>query len=600
MKTLILKLRGSSIRVKFRLLFCVVVFGLVLVGMSSVATSDKLYDSIKNMYNKDMQSVIQVKNMMIDFRTASTYLERMYESEGETAENWHWNDYDLNIKLLDQHRAEFGRLQGAGDENAQLQQLDAYIVQYKEIANQVKALVDQKDYDGAKQLYVESGMSLQKNAQNLMESLESSVIYSIDRVYNEQKSAGERGMISNLILLFVISVLVILISNQIRRSIEKPVSKLQKLMAKAADGDLRVKSDIQGKSEMASLSQSFNEMIRGLRELVSNIQAGTQQIISGASEVAKNTSRSYLNAEQTTKTMDHVDEQVNMQRATMLETTVAMEEMSRAIQDIADSTGSASDFTTEASQHSESGTVQMQLAIEQMTRIRAAVENTIDVIKGMDERSVVIQKVVNAIKDISNQTNLLSLNASIEAARAGEHGRGFSVVAEEVRKLSEESHRSLRDIEQAMAGIQNDMQQVHESMIHVQEDVNQGEDTLQQAGHIFMKINEQVQQVAGMMQNMSAATEEMSAGSEEVTASTIEVSKIAEQSMVATNEVNTMTQEQLSSMNEISKTMDALCLMADRLEALVNQFEMEDEAVEMEEDVQPELQQSDQFNVGVA
>lgn len=590
MKTLITKVRESSIRMKFRLLFCVVVIGLVFVGLASAGTSNKLLTSMNDMYHDDVQSIIQVENMMIDFRAASSFLERMFESKDEYSAGWHWNDYELNVALMEKDQATFVKLQGEANGNAQLQQLDTYLSQYKEVASKVKELVDQKDYDGAKQLYTESGMPVQKNAFNQMESLEASVIYSIDRMFKEEKSAGQRGIIINLILLVVISVLVVMISNQIRRSIEKPVSKLQKLMEKAAEGDLRVRSDIQGKNEMAYLSQSFNEMIRGLRELVSHIHEGTHQIISGASEVAKNTSRSQLNAEQTAKTMDLVGEQVNMQRATMLETTVAMEEMSRGIQDIVDSTSRASDFTSEASGHSESGTAQMQMAMEQMTRIRAAVENSVALITEMNRRSASIQKVVNAIKDISNQTSLLSLNASIEAARAGEHGRGFSVVAEEVRKLSEESNHSLRDIEQAMAGIRNDMQKVQESMIHVQEDVNQGEETLQQAGHSFMEINEQVQQAAGMMQNMSAATEEMSAGSEEVTASTIEVAKIAEQSMVATNEVNAMTQEQLSSMNEISKTMDDLCAMANRLERLVNQFEMDEEASEVEDHVPSEQQ----------
>lgn len=577
-------------KLKFRVLLCVIIIGVLVAGLSSAGTSNRLLGSMKEMYGRDMQSIIRVESMMINFKTSSTYLERMFESEDQFSVVWHWNDYDLNMSLTDKDRLAFQKLQGTSDEDAQQKQLNTYLTQYKQLAVNVKELVDKQDYTGAKQLYTDSGMALQKNVVNEIKALESAVIYSADKVYKEQRTSGQIGVITNLIILILICVLAWVITHQIKQSIQGPVLKLQRLMAKAADGDLRVKSDFKGNNEMGHLSESFNEMIRGLRELVTHIYEGTSQIIDGASAVSKNTSLSQANAEDTVKTMNLVGGQVNTQRHTLIETTHAMEEMSRGIQDIVDSTGQASDFTTEASVHSETGAAQMKLAMEQMTRIRAAVENTVSLITEMNERSASVQKVVYVIKDISNQTSLLSLNASIEAARAGEHGRGFSVVAEEVRKLAEESSQSLKDIEQAMAGIRNDMVKVYESMQHVQADVNEGEQALQQAGYSFMDINEQVQQAAGMMQNMSAATEEMSAASEQVTASTIEVSKIAEQSMVATNEVSVKTQEQLNSMNEISKTMDDLCSMASRLEALVMQFEMGDAVIQEEDHASVEQQ----------
>lgn len=577
-------------KLKFRVLLCVIVIGVLVAGLSSAGTANRLLVSMKEMYNRDMQSIIRVENMMINFKTATTYLERMYESGDKDSVVWHWNDYDLNMSLTDKDRLAFQKLQGTSDEDAQQKQLHTYLTQYKQLAEHVKELVDKQDYAGAKQLYTDSGMAIQKNIVNQMNAMESAVIYSADKVYSEQRASGQIGLITNLIILILICVLTWVITHQIKQSIQGPVFKLQRLMAKAAAGDLRVKSEFKGNNEMGRLSESFNEMIRGLRELVTHIHEGTSQIMEGASEIAKNTSRSQVNAEDIAKTMNMVGGQVNTQRLTMIETTHAMEEMSRGIQDIVDSTGQASDFTTEASIHSDTGTAQMKLAMEQMTRIREAVENSVSLITEMNERSASVQKVVYVIKDISNQTSLLSLNASIEAARAGEHGRGFSVVAGEVRKLAEESNQSLREIEQAMAGIRNDMVKVYESMHHVQADVNEGEQTLQQAGYSFMEINEQVQQAAGMMQNMSAATEEMSAASEQVTASTIEVSKIAEQSMVATNDVSVKTQEQLNSMNGIAKTMDDLCSMAGRLKALVMQFEMGDAAIQAEDHAPTEQQ----------
>lgn len=574
MNRVIAKMRESSIKVKFRILFGIILNGILLVGLLNTVTSNRLLSNMNDIYHNDVNAIFQVENMRSSFDTVASVVELMYENRNEQAISWHWDDYELHIAKFEKFQAELEQLNRKPEEITQLHQLSTHLTEYKQVAEQVKELALNEDYDGAAELYSASGVSLHKDIMAQLESLRAGVANYIEQVFQEQGSIKTRDFTINMIVLVLISVLSAICIFQIRNSIEGPVSKLQNWMAKAAAGDLRVKSDIQGNNEMGHLSQSFNEMISGLRELVARIQVGTNQIIEGASEVARNTSQSMLCAEQTVQTMNYVGEQVNMQRNTMHETTIAMEEMSRGIQDIVDSTGLASDFTTEASEHTGYGATQMKLALEQMSRIRTAVENSVHLIVEMNNRSASVQKVVNAIKDISRQTNLLSLNASIEAARAGEHGRGFSVVAEEVRKLSEESNRSLRAIEQTMAGIQDDMQNVYEAMVHVQLDVNKGEETLQYAGQTFMEINDQVQQAAGMMQNISAATEEMSAGSEQVAASTVEVANIADQSMAAANKVDAMTREQLNSIQEVLKTMDNLCMLAIDLETLVNQFEM--------------------------
>lgn len=581
MKTLFVKMDESSIKLKFRILLSVLLIGFILSGLLSHGTSNRLLSSMNSMYNRDMKSIIHIENMMINYQQASIFLELMIESRDPGSIPWHWADYESNMTEVEQSRSSFIDLQNSAANNTEQDQLSSSINQYKQFATEVMGLLDKQDYDGANQLYLDQGIKLQKNAYNEMKSLETNVLHSAEQIYTTQQAEGKWDIWIGIILLVVVCAISFLLSGQIRNSILRPVQKMQELMAKAASGDLRIHSQISGKNEMSQLSRSFNEMINGLRTLVSSIQSSTAQIMHGTAAVAVNTDKSQRNAERTALTMNQVGNQVSIQRDSTMETTKAMEEMAHSIQEIVNSTGNANDFTTGTSKISESGTAQMWLAIDKMNRISEAVEKTISIVMGMSTRSTSVQNVVSGIKDISKQTSLLSLNASIEAAHAGEHGRGFNVVAGEVRKLAEQSNQSLYDIENAMSEIRKDIMLIAHSMKEVQQYVNEGESTLKHAGQSFMGINEQVQQFAAMMQNMLAATEEMSASSQEVTSATIEVYKIAERSMVATNEVSEMTQEQLESMTQISGTMDKLNEMAYRLETLVKQFQMDKETLKM-------------------
>ena len=579
MKSLFAKMDACSIKLKFNIFLGIVLLGVVIIGLQSHQTSNQILDEMNSMYNRDMMSVIHVESMMVNYKEAALFLERMIESRDDSnAADWHWSDYASNMNQLEQSRASLSELQKKYGLDTEQDELDTYITQFKQVAAETKNFVDNGNYDEAKQLYADQGASLQTLVFNQMKSLESQALSHAEQAYQEQLAEGNTSIRLNIIFMIATCVVGGLLAYQIRQSILRPIYKLQRLMTKAASGDLSVSSPISGNNEMSQLSNSFNEMIKGIRTLVSSIQQSTSQVILSTSTVVENTNKSQHSTEKTAETMMLMEEQVNRQRVSTMESATAMEEMARGIQDIVDTTTEVCNFTSEASTSTETGTDQMRMAVAEMTRIRQAVEKTVEIIKEMHTRSDSVQHVIKAIKDISSQTSLLSLNASIEAARAGEHGRGFSIVADEVRKLAEQSNQSLHDIELTMSGMKHNMEHVTEAMKEVVQCVNQGEDTLQHAGHSFTKIHEQIQQIVEMMENVSAATEEMSAVSQEVAASAAEVYKIAERSMEKTNEVNTMTQEQLISMTVISNTMDNLHQLAHQLEELVHQFELNEDS----------------------
>lgn len=352
-------------------------------------------------------------------------------------------------------------------------------------------------------------------------------------------------------------VFIIVIAFLIRRLV-KPLTELSVLSTRVAAGDLTVSIPVRSKDEIGVLSDSFNTMIAQIKHLVTDVKTTADQVAESSQQltvIAKQTSQSSY---EISGSIQEVAAGSDTQMQGAEESKAAMEEIAIGIQRIAESSSAVSELSMDATESVEQGNQVVQLTVNQMAQIRNSVSRSEAITQSLLNQSEKIEHIVSIIGNVAMQTNLLALNASIEAARAGEHGRGFGVVAQEVRKLAEQT----KDSTEQIAGMLNTViaftKELAEAMGENTEQAEQGTLIVQEAGEHFSKIWTSVQQVTEQIQEVSAAAEEMSAGSEEVAATLDNLASIAKDSSLNTQSVAASTEEQLAIVEEISDTATLL------------------------------------------
>jgi methyl-accepting chemotaxis protein len=328
----------------------------------------------------------------------------------------------------------------------------------------------------------------------------------------------------NLLLLATVLALAfgMLAAWAITRQIVIPLSQTLKVAERVAAGDLTQNLISERQDELGQLQRAMQSMTLGLRELIGGISDGVTQIASAAEELSAVT-------EQTSAG-------VNSQKVETDQVATAMNEMTATVQEVARNAEEASKAAVAADQQAREGDKVVGEAIAQIERLAKEVGNSTEAMGHLKRESDKIGSVLDVIKSVAQQTNLLALNAAIEAARAGEAGRGFAVVADEVRSLAQRTQKSTEEIEELIVGLQTGTQQVATIMDNSRSLTDSSVELTRRAGGSLESITRTVSAIQSMNQQIAAAAEQQSAVAEEINRSVLNVRDVSEQTSAASEE----------------------------------------------------------------
>lgn len=459
---------------------------------------------------------------------------------------------DKNLKVqADSNKKEIGTtLKDKGSKTA-ISTGKVYSSQYKDNGTNVYDIIVPVHKDGQVVGAVDIGMS--------MKNVESTVY----------------GTIAIIVLIsLIVFILFLLIFIRISKGITLPLNNLVNVSKQIADGELNNKININNSDEIGLLANSFNNMAENLKDTISTIKKETLNVNSMSSELNSNSENMKSAANEVAKAIQDVAEGATEQSNNLMDISNVITEFAKDLDAMSAIIGAVNENANFTGDKVKEGSKEINILLKSIENVKEAFESVSNKFKDLDLSVSEVGKITEVIDGISEQTNLLALNAAIEAARAGEAGKGFAVVADEVRQLAEQSKESTKHIHDLIANISSETNAVMLTSNNVKEAfVNQAH-AVKNAISSFDAIDASINNTAPLINTASNSIETIEKSKDIILNKIESLTAISEETSASSEEISASSEELYASSENVSNFANNLSVVANKLNDKVNKFKI--------------------------
>ncbi|GLF91767.1 methyl-accepting chemotaxis protein TlpC [Bacillus safensis] len=394
-------------------------------------------------------------------------------------------------------------------------------------------------------------------------------------------TGANQSMISQMLQSFFIQFVIVLLLSLIvsaiivsifTKRIQTRLKHLAFAIKSAGEGDLTIHVTNTSGDELSDLAGHFNKMREKLNQTILNVMNTSELVATSSEQLSASAEETSAASERITHTIQEVAQSSEEQSVQMTSSEHTMIQVSNELANITDNAGQMASRSQFAQEMAQKGVQNIGEIHSQMKSISKSIEENGTAIQALETRSAEIDHISSVITGIASQTNLLALNAAIEAARAGEHGKGFAVVADEVRKLAEESQASSNMISHLISEIQKEMTHSTNAIRQVREEAAQGAVLISHTEESFHDIQQAMREMVDGIKHLSSASQKIAAYTNDAKQSFASITEGVKRTSEHSQQVAGLTEEQFAAMEEVTASSEALAHLAGDLKAMVSQF----------------------------